>query len=114
MVRSFMLGWFIDRHKAEIAAEIENVLSELGEERVRFLVENNTSLWSIWPNKEEAITRLAPYADSIGQIDLNDLGDQVLKLLEESSSTFAPIISREWLIKSLREARREILQKVLK
>ena len=45
-------GWVIEKYKTEISAEIESILSGIGEDKVRFIVEKDLSLWDFWPEKK--------------------------------------------------------------
>lgn len=96
------------KYEALILSEVEGNLSELGEEKVRELIENDISLWHVWQNKKEVISRVRPYHRVIKHIDVNELSHQVLRLLAEGDSSFN-FIPQQWLRDSLAHAHREIL-----
>jgi len=112
-----LLSWAIERYRDKIASELKPMLSEIGEERILFLIDNNVSLWSVWPGKEELLIKLGPslgpYADMIGRINLNDVAAELVKLIAEQVPDFA-FIPQPWLLGTLREARREIVANVVK
>lgn len=101
------LPFFLAKYRGRIAEEIGKGLLQIGEDRVRFLIANDIPLWEEWPGKAEAVARLAPHAAIIAGIDLNDLASRLLKILAEINFSFIP---QPWLVKSLEEARREILK----
>lgn len=106
-----LLSLFLSRYKDQVAAEVEKRLSYIGEDRIRFLVENDIPLWDDLPNKDkdELVSRALPHASFIRDIDVNELASTILRYLAETNSRFA-FIPHPWLVNSLREARVEILK----
>ena len=103
-----MLARQLEKHKVYILSEVEQNLSQLGEEKVRELIENDISLWHVWENKEEVISELEPHYRLIKRIDVKELSTRVLRLLAEGDSHFN-FIPEQWLKDSLAHAQREIL-----
>ncbi|MBA7660537.1 hypothetical protein ES703_68539 [subsurface metagenome] len=104
-----MLARFFRKYEALILSEVEGNLAELGEEKVRELIENDISLWHVWQNKQDTISRLRPYYRVIKHIDVDELSHQALRLLTEHDSRFN-FIPEQWLRDSLAHAHREILK----
>lgn len=109
---SMLIPFVLDRYGDRIAKEIDAVLTELGEERVRSMVENGVSLWQALPDKETVTALAEPYIDVIGHLDLRQVAHKVYEILREHNSPFA-FITEEWLLLNLREARREIMSNVV-
>ncbi|MBW2675193.1 MAG: hypothetical protein JRD89_17585 [Deltaproteobacteria bacterium] len=111
------VSWVLQRHRDGIAEGIEAILSMIGEERIRILVEDGITLVSLWPNKDQLLSKVAdyaaPYQDFIGRIDLGEVASWLTDLLDETNSPFA-FIPQSWILKNLREARREILATMVK
>lgn len=111
LVDKLLVPFYMERYKDEIAISVNELLSEIGEDRVRFLVETECSMWSIWPNKAGLASWAEPYRDIIGRIDLNEVAARLVEIL--SSTAFA-FVTPAWVVTTLREARRDFLKSVVK
>ncbi len=113
----FGKAFALEEIKSRLAPHLPAFLDGFGQERLKFLVEKDISLWTVWEDKAGALQAVHQVVPSIFRglslprlltvMDLGAVAGVIQEILEEKCPQYR-WIPREWLIKSLADFRKDL------
>jgi len=107
----------LEQAKEKLAPHLPAFLDGFGEKRLRFLVEQDISLWEVWEDKAEAVKavhqhapgvlRGLPLARLLTLLDPGPLATVLQEVIREKCPQYT-FLPREWIIKSLADFRKDL------
>lgn len=97
----------LEEVKAHMEEALPKLLEELGEERLKFLVTNDISLWQSSDEKKEALEAVSAQAGQIRLIAPEEAADLVQEVIKEKCPQYR-WIPRAWIVQGFSEFRRDL------